>query len=376
MVNGNRHGGLARSIADKIKSQRREVLPPDHPLRKQSTPSNIPLPTNISPFQQRERELQGGIIVVGRHTLKEYMHGLRIGWSESLDNIDKEEALARHLASDGVFDEPGTPSNSELLEDSDGARPLVNTNFVTHGSKSPLFSHVITSPTKTSPSQPLDSQARQSIDNTVPREIPLQPPLLLLPFKNMIGFRYIPFMIADFFNERKRAREGAEAAHALIEGQTRDFIPPDRDTELLHLVDSSPSMELEGLEVLTDSVPKMGPQGGDLDFEIEQERYIPKGYDKIPKEIAKARKKYYEALPGKLAVARSLARNEREPTKDEREHPPPTEVELTTERFKKELKWREQLDGWKLLRAGSGVDWDSRLATSLRVYGPPSIFDT
>jgi import inner membrane translocase subunit TIM54 len=370
MINGNRHGGLARSIADKIKSQRLEALSPDHPLRNQSAPSIISLPPITSPSQQREQELQGGTIIVGRHTFKEYMRGLRLGWTEGLDDIDREEALARQLASDGMFDEPDMLVTLES-EGSDGTQPSANSSSTARGSKSPLFSHLIAPPMKASPLRSPEPHQRQSTETLpVPQEILPQPPLLLLPFKNLLGFWYIPHMMVDFFNERKRAREGAEAAYTLIEGQTRDFVPPDQQTEINHLLDPS---ELEGLETPTDPLPTVGPQGGDLDFDIEQERYIRKSYNKVPKEIAEARKKYYEALPGRLAAARSLARNEREPTKDEREHPPPTEVELISERFKKELKWREELDAWRLLRPGSGVDWDSRLASALRVYKSPSI---
>ncbi|KAJ1309147.1 hypothetical protein OPQ81_004820 [Rhizoctonia solani] len=358
LVNGNRHGGLARSVADKIKSQRREALPPDHPLRKDDRSSIIPLPSAPSPQQQRDREIQGGTLIVGRHTLKEYLHGLRLGWSEGLDDVDREELLARELASDGLLDEPETPGTGELLADKASPQPRTGASLASPGPKSPLFSHVITKPTK----PPVPKPSAKFLHN---------PPLLLLPFKNLIGFRYIPHMIVDFFNERKRAKEGAEAAYMLIEGHTRDFIPPEQGAEPDHLTTQSLASELEGLETLADSLPKLESQGGDLDFDIEQERYIPKGYNKTPKEIADARKKYYEALPGKLVVARSLARGEREPTKEERDHPPPTEVELTTERFKKELKWREELGGWKLLRAGSGVDWDSRFANKLRVYRSP-----
>ncbi|KAG8734228.1 mitochondrial import inner membrane translocase subunit tim54 [Ceratobasidium sp. 423] len=371
LVNGNRHGGLARTIADKIKSQRREALPPDHPLRKNGQTPTIPLPSARSPEQQREREIQGGTVIVGRHTFKEYLHGLRLGWSEALNNIDREELLARQLASDGVLDEPETLDTKELLADEDSPKSRTGANLASSGPKSPLFSHVITQPAKSSTSKPSALLQTPQSDEpfAVPQEVPSQPPLLLLSFKNLIGFRYIPHMIVDFFNERQRAKEGAEAAYTLIEGHVRDFVPPEHEAEPRSSV-YSPT-ELEGLEALADSLPKIESQGGDLDFDIEQEHYIPKGYNKTPKEIADARKKYYEALPGKLVVARSLARGEREPTKEEREHPPPTEVELTTERFKKELKWREELEGWKLLRAGSGIDWDSRLASALRVYRSP-----
>ncbi|QRW16469.1 mitochondrial import inner membrane translocase subunit TIM54 [Rhizoctonia solani] len=356
LVNGNRHGGLARSIADKIKSRRRETLPPDHPLRGDDQASIVPIPSATTPQKQQEREIQGGILIVGRHTLKEYFHGLRLGWTEGLRDIDREELLARQLASDGVFDEPEDLNNETFSSIS--------------GPKSPLFSHVISQPAKSSSKTSGPQRITQSNETpAIPQEIPPQPPLLLLSFQNLIGFRYIPHMIIDFFNERRRAKEGAEAAYTLIEGHTRDFIPPEHRADLDSLYSRSDAAEPEALSV---SLPKLGPQGGDIDFDIDLERYIPKSYDKTPKEIADARKKYYDALPGKLVVARSLARGEREPTKEEREHPPPTEVELTTERFKKELKWKEELDGWKLLRAGSGVDWDHRFVNKLHVYQPPT----
>ncbi|CAE6372075.1 unnamed protein product [Rhizoctonia solani] len=370
LVNGNRHGGLARSIADKIKSRRRETLPPDHPLRGDDQASIVPIPSATTPQKQQEREIQGGILIVGRHTLKEYFHGLRLGWTEGLRDIDREELLARQLASDGVFDEPEDLNNETLSDGKDSAMPHTGVSSSISGPKSPLFSHVISQPAKSSSKTSGPQRITQSNETpAIPQEIPPQPPLLLLSFQNLIGFRYIPHMIIDFFNERRRAKEGAEAAYTLIEGHTRDFIPPEHRADLDSLYSRSDAAEPEALSV---SLPKLGPQGGDIDFDIDLERYIPKSYDKTPKEIADARKKYYDALPGKLVVARSLARGEREPTKEEREHPPPTEVELTTERFKKELKWKEELDGWKLLRAGSGVDWDHRFVNKLHVYQPPT----
>lgn len=369
MVNGNRHGGLAQSIVDKIKLQRREALPHDHPLHHDSAASSVPLPTAMTPAKQRQRELEGGIIIVGRHTLKEYMHGLRRGWTESLGAPDREEILARQLASDGAFDEPDLPAEpSELLDET----PAPSTsNTTTPTGKSPLFSTIIAPPK--SPAQqpsPQSPPPRPAVPDVPPREIPPQPPLLLLPFENILGFRYIPHIIVDFFNERKRVKAGAEAAYTLVEAQTRDFLPPNSQAEGNELPDILSFGR--GKEEELASIPTVGPQGGDVDFDHYVEGYYRKSYKKVPKETAEARKKYYEALPGKLAVARSLARNEREPTKEERNYPPPTEVELTTERFKKELKWYENLEGWKLLRAGSGVDWDSRLESALRVYVPPS----
>jgi import inner membrane translocase subunit TIM54 len=370
MINGNRHGGLSRSIADKIKLQRQESLPADHPLRREKPSSSVPLPTAVPPAQQRQRELQGGTIIVGRHTLKEYMHGLRLGWSESLSAMDREEALARRLASDGVFDEQEPPAGSEPSETLNEPQ-TATLNSASAGPKSPLFSSIIAPPNHRTP-QPLPQQSqppKPKYNDAAPQEIPPQPPLLLLSFENLLGFRYVPHMIVDFFHERKRVRAGAEAAYALIEGQTREFVPPDSNVDKIELLDGSTPEETK---LDSGSLTDRGPQGGDLDFDLYVERYFRNSYKKVPKETADARKKYYESLPSKLAVARSLARNEREPTKEEREHPPQTEVELTAERFKKELKWYEDLEGWKILRAGSGVDWDSRLANALRVYSSPS----
>ncbi|KAF8759886.1 Inner membrane protein import complex subunit Tim54 [Rhizoctonia solani] len=327
LVNGNRHG--------------------DHPLRGDDQASIVPIPSATTPQKQQEREIQGGILIVGRHTLKEYFHGLRLGWTEGLRDIDREELLARQLASDGVFDEPEDLNNETLSDGKDSAMPHTGVSSSISGPKSPLFSHVISQPAKSSSKTSGPQRITQSNETpAIPQEIPPQPPLLLLSFQNLIGFRYIPHMIIDFFNERRRAKEGAEAAYTLIEGHTRDFIPPEHRADLDSLYSRSDAAEPEALSV---SLPKLGPQGGDIDFDIDLERYIPKTGCR------------------KIAGAR-----EREPTKEEREHPPPTEVELTTERFKKELKWKEELDGWKLLRAGSGVDWDHRFVNKLHVYQPPT----
>ncbi|KAG8695184.1 mitochondrial import inner membrane translocase subunit tim54, partial [Ceratobasidium sp. 395] len=294
MVNGNRHGGLARSIADKIKLQRREFLPADHPLRHKDAPSSIPSPTAGTPAQQRERELQGGIIIVGRHTLKEYMHGLRLGWSEGLGAMDREEALARRLASDSTFDETETLEDPASLATPEESHTSSSSSLIPLGPGSPPYSSIIAPPKSHNP-QPraqLSRPPQTNYSDSMPQTIPPQPPLLLLPFKNQLGFRYIPHMMVDFFNERKRARAGAEAAYALIEGQIRDFIPPDSDVDRAELLSVS-SLEDE-LKSDLSSVPDVGPQGGDLDFDRSNEVYFRKNYNKLPKEIADSRRKYYD----------------------------------------------------------------------------------
>ena len=100
MINGRRHGALADTIADKIKARRRLDAGIDqHPQNLMSLP-------NRSPEDLRRRELEGGIVIVGRPAFKEFMAGLKRGWTEGLEIVDREERLAHALGSDGRFDEP------------------------------------------------------------------------------------------------------------------------------------------------------------------------------------------------------------------------------------------------------------------------------
>ena len=109
----------------------------------------------------------------------------------------------------------------------------------------------------------------------------------------------------------------------------------------------------------------------DLDFDKEAESYFKRSMDEFPDEVDDARKKYYDALPAKLATARELARGTREPTKAELENPPPTEVELRAERLKKEKRWRDDLEGWNIIKPSQGVVWDPRFKDALRVFVDP-----
>ncbi len=152
-------------------------------------------------------------------------------------------------------------------------------------------------------------------------------------------------MIVDFFNQRQKALSGAEAAYQLVMSETREFIGRDDDAS-------------------SDTV-------SDLDFGKDSEKWYTSSFLKYPDSIAKARKEYYAELPKRLAKARELARGTRPPTKDEVKYPPPTEVELQAERLKKEIRWREDLVGWEILRPSTPVAWDPRFRGVLRVFVPP-----
>lgn len=323
IVNGRRYGDLANIIAEKIKTRRRIAAGLDP-----EPPSPIPIPMQMTPAQKLAREAEGGTVVIGRHSFKEFMHGTRQGWTESLERVDKEEELAQELSTDGVFDER-EEDDAATSDKQDGDAPSKPFQPPVIPGLLPQVALPQATPRKTTVPAELDQP---------PAVIPQQPPLLLVPFSNLIGFRNVPWMIADFFNERARVRVGCDAAYRLVMAQTRPF-------------DARP--------------------GGDLDFDLKQEEeYLP-AFVNLPDEDAKARNKYYEALTKKIATARELSRGTREPTRDERNFPPPTEVELRAERLKKEQRWRADHRGWSILRPGAPPAWDDRFARAFSVYAAP-----
>ena len=347
MIKGRRIGDIARQVADDIRTERRFMLGLDTPYNPMSLPG-------VSPEEKRKRRLEGGIVIVGRHTLKEYMHGLKRGWTDGLEPVDREEQLARALEDDGKFDEV------------DAEEPAVNV-----GDGEP-----IPTPSRLPASAPLSILANQKLrappspssgapavpePNAPPAVIPPQPPMLLVSFTNYIGFKQIPLMIWDFFNERHKALAGAEAAMKLIMGATRPFSAP--HAEAFARTESWGDLEQPQKPLLAELSPS------DLDFDRAAEAYYKKSTVRdFESEMESARKEYYKGLAKKLETARALARGAREPTKEELNNPPPTEVELRAERLKKELRWRSDEDGFSIIRPEKDVEWDERFRGVLRVY--------
>ncbi|KAG2041891.1 inner membrane protein import complex subunit Tim54-domain-containing protein [Suillus americanus] len=348
MVSGRRSGDLANRIADEIKTRRRVDAGLELPSQ-----SPMPLPNQPTLEQKRKRELEGGIVLVGRHTLKEFMSGLKRGWTESMDRADREDMLAQELASDGRFDEPEEPVVDHEVVDGE---PLPTRSRLPPSQNAALFSPL------QMPS-PSPSKSTQSISNTPahldtpPSTIPTLPTLLPVPFTNHIGFRQVPNMLWGFFNERHKVRAGSKAAYSLVMSHTRPFAAPNTTVSASGVQDSQPG----------------GRQGGDLDFDLPAESYYDGAY--TPSETEKARNTYYDTLPAKLATARALARGIRAPTKEEDSHPPPTEVELRAERLKKEMRWCGDEAGWEIVKPGQPAQWDERFADALQVFDEPRADD-
>lgn len=333
MIGSKRLGELSSRIADDIRRRRRMDLGID----KESELSKA-LPT-YEPLQQtRHRELEGGIVIVGRPTWKEFLHGLDRGWTEGLHKVDEDEVLARELEVDGVFDESESPGGPQ--------------------SQPPIYqrSSPVWPPNQVVSQQQTSSSSPQILNVPPPSEIPPLPPILLVPFTDYIGFTQIPLMLWSFFNQRHKVRSGSEAAYNLIMRNTRSIALPS------HVCGNSEAKD----QVST-------VQGeGDLEFDKQADTYLKKSLSNIPQDINKARKQYYEELSKKLETARALARGIREPTPEELSNPPPTEVELRQERVNKEQRWRNDLAGWNIVKPGSPPVWDPRFGRAIQIFTAPS----
>jgi mitochondrial import inner membrane translocase subunit TIM54 len=326
-------------VADDIKAERRAALGLDPPPLALSA---LRVPTKGSPEAERRRALDGGTVIIGRPAFKEYIAGLRRGWTESLERIDKDEELSRELESDGHFDEPEMLSDPSSSSDLADGEPLPTPSRLPPSRPPGLFSPLDTAIRGPSPPRSPPRPTRDpGTDVPPPTSIRPQPPLLLVPFVNLVGIKLVPLMIWDFFNERHKVRAGAEAAYKLVSGAVTQRRPFER---------------------------------ADLDFDVSAEGYYKSSTATFPADVQKARAEYYKALPERLATARALARGEREPTKLEIEAPPPTEVELRAERLKKETRWRADERGWDIVRPDTPLEWDERWEGALEVFiDPPAV---
>lgn len=355
-----RHSGdLAERVASTVIKERCLAMGVDQSATLPLTPLNQP-----TQEQKRARELAGGVVLVGRHTFKEYMAGLNRGWSGGLDLIDREEKLAQELASDGSFEEADEFNSSPVgIVDEPNAEPIPTLSRLPPSQNANFFS-----PLKlpSSSKHQISTSSSSLIDSTPPATVPPQPPLLLVPSVNYVGFRFIPHMIWGFFNERHKTRIGCEAAYSLVNNKTREFQVPSSMLDLTDDVQPSEGQEAGIEEGEQSKITQGRPQGGDLDFGLSSESVL------VPhspiSNIASSRKSYYKALPERLATARQLARGEREPTKEEERNPPPSEVELRAERLNKELRWRGEEEAWRIVGPGSGVSWDERFGGVLKVF--------
>ena len=326
------HGSIARQIHAQILSKRRRALGLE-------TAPTLSLPGMLDPAEAERREVEGGVVVVGRASLKEYLEGLKRGWTGDVNEWDWEKEVEGKLKYDGVFEDPpasapegdAAATTTPPPAPSQPASPLPGT-----------FSFLSRPPPQAIPAP--GSQGAQQQPQAIPPQfhippspLPPQPPMLLLPFTSHLGFKQIPWMIYDFFTERYRVKAGSDAALALIENHIRPFDPSDRE------------------------------------FDEQSEKWYKKDAKQLPEKIAEARKTYYEELREKIQDVRDLRDGKRELSNEEKKSTKPltTEEELKEQRRKKELRWMGQEEGWEIVRPEAEVPWDERFNGLLKVYELP-----
>lgn len=394
-LNGMRHGGLGREVRERIFARRRQLLglepwgtspstpggpigpPAPNSLEAQRIQGEQALQFAIDPQTQMQRELDGAVVVVGRPAYKEYMWGLKQGWTSKLppQREDLDESLAAELQDDGKFDEvvseikpdgDRNDNDSTAASTSTDKRPLEELDEIERRNRllaesagedegAPLpSSRVSTSPLinkSQSSASPSARPAPPSIAASLlepPTQIPAQPPFIYVPFTNLTGWRQVPQRMINFFNRRRDVRLGGDAALSILLGDkstARDFLAPVVSSE-------------------SDQAP---PQGGDLDWGLSTETRYPPRFHNLPQTIESARQQYYKDLPRALQDSRSYYRGQRELTATEKNSPPKTEAALRDERLRKEREWRNELQGWSVLDVRRGVEWDERFRGSLRV---------
>ncbi|CDS00896.1 hypothetical protein [Sporisorium scitamineum] len=397
VTNGTRHGGLARELQSKIQERRRKLLGLEPWMDDITAMSQTQF--SLTPQQELQREIDGGLVLVGRPALKEWAWALKNGWCTPLEVLkrDRDDELAQELAEDHAFDElpvePSAATNdsastpSEFLDEKDRAiAALAESGGEEDGAGAPLpsrfgpgsankfgqapyslgsgpnaFSSMM-GPSPAAAAQAEKKRARTEAEAAAarldpkllapPEQIPAQPPICFVDFTNLVGWRNIPLRMYQFFRQRDKVRHGAELGLTLVYGTketAREFQPGRPGT-------------------LPGQVSDVPPQGGDLDWGLQsEERYTPYLL-KSDKNIAEARESYYKALPQHLKDARDLARGLREPSKLEKNDPSKTESELREQRFKKEKEWRNGEMGFEIVRPSKGVEWDERFRGSLRVF--------
>lgn len=347
IVSGTRHGGLARTLRDRF-HERRRIFAGLQPWNSEN--ADMPTtPFQLSPAQELQRELEGGSLIVGRPAFKEWAWALHSGWDASISQtpVDTDQELALQLADDGKFDEePASGEETPTPTGDDEPMPVPSGLMLpTQVGLASLSGNVAATGPKVTQKQTETAVAAADQPQLPPTLPPAQPPLCYVDHVNLAGWRNWPSRIVHFFNRRHDARVGAEAALAVVLGQKND------------------ARAFDG-----GSGHPAPPQGGDLDWGLEQEAYYPPSFDSTLSKIEKERETFYSRLPGRLKTARELARGEREPTKAEQREPPPSEIELREERFNKEKDWRDLEMGYDIITPTHGVEWNERWAPSLRVF--------
>lgn len=336
------------------------------------------------------KELDGGIILLGRGALKEYLWAVRKGYGQEIDLREEarleglglgssekrkdgrwereEEIMVRELEREDEQN-PNAPFNLPEPVGLEGVQAEEPVTPIQPNIYAPYRALTMPQPSLNPPT--LSTTSTTPSDDTRPlvlpaTPVPAQPPLLLVPFTYPFGVRTWPSKLAHFWNHRSDVKLGGECALMIIEAQSRPMESPylRNDANALQgILDENLVEEVRlGMHkelTMEEESPKTG--SNDLDFRHdpdESSSRFKKSYRTLPSNHEYARRNYYDVeLPPRLTQARELA-NGRTPTKAEDKYAPKIESELRKERLEKELKWRRELEGWAVQRGGAGVAWE------------------
>ncbi|GAA6006350.1 hypothetical protein JCM11491_004923 [Sporobolomyces phaffii] len=403
---GTNPGGLARTLIHEFRGRRITQAAHEIPgsvMLVNDAQSNVNAVLAEKDLEEEQREASGATVILGRGALKEYLWALKKGYGEPIDLREEakleglglgnnerrkdgrwereDELMSRELEKEDDKN-PNAPFEEKLpvglqdlgVDDAESvpteAQPV---NFLSYSPYRPITpspSHSSASVSAPAPEAPLVLPAS---------EIPAQPPLLLVPFTCPFGIRTWPSKIAHFWNHRQDVKLGGEYALALLLSQTRPFDSPKvRSPEgfVQGLIDEEVVAAVRRGE-MHESTMENGLTTGskDLDFLADLEErpeHFKKGYRTMPKGHEYHRRTYYsDDLPPRLKTARELASGSRPPTSTEEKYPPKIESELRKERLDKELRWRRELEGWAIQRAGSGLAWIEGTEDKLKVIEAP-----
>ena len=399
MVSCPQYGSLARHVSSHILTQRRLALSKQYNLPSPLEPPVLDImagaPGQLSPEQREERRISGGAILVGRHTLKEYMKGLEDGYMKGIKREEREKVVERVLEGDGVFEtkEDLERQRQEAIEMMNSASSTMSSSTSNPGGsptdpnsnpQNPFnmtamsFMNRPMTPTPLSPNATTPTPSTIDVESLLPESaslppspLPEQPTMLLVPWTNHLGFKQVPYMLWDLFNERQKYRIGGEAGLKLIFGPKREFVGKQGAGEggmgqerLLQDIAGG-----DDQSNATSSLPtSSSTSSSDLDFDLDTEAYYKKAFNETTTRIQKHRDSYYSELAPRILLARELASGTREPTADELAKPPATETELREERLKREVRWKNEEEGYEIVKKGKEVTWDSRWNGWLKVY--------
>lgn len=327
------HGSITRQVHAAILLQRRQALG--------LAPTAMPLslPGVLDPAEVKRREVESGVVLVGRASMKEYLEGLRRGWEGGVDEWEWEKEVEKTLEHDGVFDEPKHAAADAALDAGDGAA-AVDSTVETATNVAPKSNFAFLSrpspPAPGTPGTPVTPVIPAHL-HTPPSPLPPTPPVLLLPFTNHLGFLQLPYMILDFFNERAKVRQGAQSALALIEGPTTD----------MHSDDAA-------------------------HWDEKSESWYNKTARQLPDRLQKARTEYYESIKSRIDLARAYENGDREMTDEEKKANKVERIQdIQAERLKKELRWRGSEEGWEIVKPETPATWRDNWEGWLKMYQVP-----